>query len=102
MSRTPSSCTWCSWNAEPPKDLLDRIAAAESAAAAKGSRGTVQAAGHALFLHTPDGFGTSELAQARVPDHQPARETEETGSGGHREELDGRHQAAVPDREDTG
>ena len=51
-------------NAEPPKDLLDRIAAAESAAAAKGSRDTVQAAGHALFLHTPDGFGTSELAQA--------------------------------------
>ena len=50
--------------AEPPKDLLDRIAAAESAAAAKGSRDTAQAAGRALFLHTPDGFGTSELAQA--------------------------------------
>jgi uncharacterized protein (DUF1697 family) len=49
--------------AKPPKDLLDRIAAAESAAAAKGSRDTVQAAGQALFLHTPDGFGTSELAQ---------------------------------------
>ncbi len=51
-------------NAEPPKDLLDRIAAAGSAVAAKGSRDTVQAAGQALFLHTPDGFGTSELAQA--------------------------------------
>ena len=50
-------------NAEPPQDLLDRISAAESAAAAKGSRDTVQAAGQALFLHTPDGFGTSELAQ---------------------------------------
>jgi uncharacterized protein (DUF1697 family) len=50
-------------NAEPPEDLLDRIAAAESAAAAKGSRDTVQAAGPALFVHTPDGFGTSELAQ---------------------------------------
>ena len=50
-------------NAEPPTDLLDRIAAAESAAAAKGSRDTVQAAGHALFVHTPDGYGTSELAQ---------------------------------------
>ena len=49
--------------AEPPEDLLDRIAAAESAAAAKGSRDTVRAAGPALFLHTPDGFGTSELAQ---------------------------------------
>jgi uncharacterized protein (DUF1697 family) len=50
-------------NAEPPQDVLDRIAAAQSAAAAKGSRDTVRAAGPALFLHTPDGFGTSELAQ---------------------------------------
>ena len=51
-------------NAEPPRDLLVRIAAAESAAAAKGSRDTVRAAGRALFVHTPDGFGKSELAQA--------------------------------------
>jgi len=60
-------------NGSPPRDLLDRITAAESAAAAKGSRDTVQAIGQsagpaagqpqALFLHTPDGFGTSELAQ---------------------------------------
>ena len=50
-------------NAEPPGDLLGRISAAESAVAAKGSRDTVHAAGPALFLHTPDGFGTSELAQ---------------------------------------
>jgi uncharacterized protein (DUF1697 family) len=60
-------------NGSPPRDLLDRITAAESAAAAKGSRDTVQAIGQsagpaagqpqALFLHTPDGFGPSELAQ---------------------------------------
>ena len=54
-------------NAELPESVLTRISAAESAAAAKGSRDTVQvagqAAGQALFLHTPDGFGTSELAQ---------------------------------------
>ena len=54
-------------NAGLPESLLMRISAAESAAAAKGSRDTVQlagqAAGQALFLHTPDGFGTSELAQ---------------------------------------
>ena len=49
---------------EPTRDLLDRIKAAESTAAAKGSRDTVTAAGQALFLHTPDGYGTSELAQA--------------------------------------
>ena len=51
-------------SAEPPADLLGRISAAESAVAAKGSRDTVQAAGQVLFLHTPDGFGTSELGQA--------------------------------------
>jgi uncharacterized protein (DUF1697 family) len=50
-------------NAEPPGELVDRIGAAESTAAAKGSRDTVQAVGPALFLHTPDGYGTSELAQ---------------------------------------
>jgi uncharacterized protein (DUF1697 family) len=50
-------------NGSPPRDLLDRITAAESAVAAKGSRDTVQLAGQALFLHTPDGYGTSELAQ---------------------------------------
>ncbi len=51
-------------NSEPPADLLERIKAAESGAAAQGSRDTVTAAGEALFLHTPDGYGTSELAQA--------------------------------------
>ena len=51
-------------NAEPPQDLLARIATAESAAAAKGSQDTVRAAGRALFLHTPDGYGNSDLAQA--------------------------------------
>ena len=50
-------------NAEPPADLLDRIEAAQAAAAAKGSRDTVTAIGPALYLHTPDGFGISELAQ---------------------------------------
>ena len=49
-------------NGSPPRDLLDRITAAESAAAAKGSRDTVQASGRALYVHTPDGFGRSELA----------------------------------------
>jgi uncharacterized protein (DUF1697 family) len=56
-------------NAELPAPLRDRISAAESAAAAKGSRDTVRLAGpsagqpQAMFLHTPDGFGPSELAQ---------------------------------------
>ena len=51
-------------NGEPPAGLLERIAAAQSAAAAKGSHDTVTAIGHALFLHTPDGYGDSDLAQS--------------------------------------
>jgi uncharacterized protein (DUF1697 family) len=49
--------------AEPPADLLDRLNAAQAAAAAKGSRDTLTVIRTALFLHTPDGFGTSDLAQ---------------------------------------
>ena len=51
-------------NSPLPEDVLDRITAAESAAAAKGARDTMTAIGQALFVHTPDGFGTSELAQS--------------------------------------
>jgi uncharacterized protein (DUF1697 family) len=51
-------------NGEPPAGLLERIAAAQGSAAAKGSQDTVTAIGHALFLHTPDGYGNSELAQS--------------------------------------
>jgi uncharacterized protein (DUF1697 family) len=50
--------------AEPSQELLDRITAVESAAAAKGSRDTFTAIGNALFLHTPDGYGNSELSEA--------------------------------------
>jgi uncharacterized protein (DUF1697 family) len=49
-------------NAELPPALLDRVKAAQSAAAAKGSRDSITAVGPALYLHTPDGFGTSDLA----------------------------------------
>jgi uncharacterized protein (DUF1697 family) len=51
-------------NSELPPDLLDRIKAAGDAAAAKGGRGSITVAAHALFLHTPDGFGDSELAKS--------------------------------------
>jgi uncharacterized protein (DUF1697 family) len=49
---------------EPPQDLLDHIRAAEARGVAKGSRDTFTEADEALFLHTPDGYGTSELAEA--------------------------------------
>ncbi len=48
--------------AEPGAELLDRIKAAESAAAARGSRDTITAIGRVLYLHTPDGYGNSELS----------------------------------------
>jgi uncharacterized protein (DUF1697 family) len=51
-------------NSDFPQDLFDRVKAAESAAGAKGSRDTVTAIGQALFLHTPDGYGNSELSEA--------------------------------------
>ena len=48
--------------AEPPPDMTASLAEAVQKVAAKGSRDTAQYAGRALFLHTPDGFGRSELA----------------------------------------
>ena len=48
--------------AEPAPEMVASVAAAQDTAAQKGSRDTAQYAGRALFLHTPDGFGRSELA----------------------------------------
>jgi uncharacterized protein (DUF1697 family) len=48
---------------DPEPDHAARLAEFERQAAAKGSRDTVHLAGRAVFLHTPDGFGTSELAK---------------------------------------
>lgn len=45
---------------------LARLDAARQTAAAKGSRDTVTAGDRVLYMHTPDGYGTSELAKALV------------------------------------
>jgi uncharacterized protein (DUF1697 family) len=45
-------------------DLLDQITEAVSLAVSKGSRDSVQSVGRTLYLHTPDGYGRSDLAQA--------------------------------------
>jgi uncharacterized protein (DUF1697 family) len=68
-------------NGEPPQDLLGRIEAAGSAAAAKGSQDTVQAAGRALYIHTPDGFGKSELAQTLLRILTPPAKQKKQGLG---------------------
>lgn len=51
---------------EPGPELADAVADAQRQAASKGSRDTAQVVGRTLFLHTPDGFGRSELAAALV------------------------------------
>jgi uncharacterized protein (DUF1697 family) len=45
---------------------LARLTAATEAVAAKGSRDTVTGGDRVLYLHTPDGYGTSELGKALV------------------------------------
>ncbi len=44
---------------EPDEAVLARLAAK-----CEGTRDSVTATGRALYLHTPDGFGTSELAKS--------------------------------------
>jgi len=48
--------------AEPEPTVLERLATASKAAAVKGSGDSVTVRGRTWYLHTPDGYGTSELA----------------------------------------
>lgn len=54
-------------SAEPGPEVAERVAGARRQAEQKqpGSRDTAQVVGRTIFLHTPDGYGRSELA-ARV------------------------------------
>lgn len=47
---------------EPGPEQVAAVADAEQKAAEKGGRDTAQYVGRVLYLHTPDGFGRSELA----------------------------------------
>jgi uncharacterized protein (DUF1697 family) len=49
--------------ADPQRAQHDRVAEAVAAVAEKGSRDEATIIGRTLFLHTPDGFGTSQLAK---------------------------------------
>ena len=49
--------------ADPEPGTPASLAEAEKQAAQKGSRDTAQLVGRAIFLHTPDGLGRSELAK---------------------------------------
>lgn len=48
---------------EPEPGHAGHLAATQQKAAAKGSRDEVALAGRAVYLHTPDGYGRSELAR---------------------------------------
>jgi uncharacterized protein (DUF1697 family) len=48
--------------AEPGEQARESVAAAQQQVAAKGSRDEATVVGRTLFLHTPDGYGRSELA----------------------------------------
>src|SRR6266480_2074013 len=60
--------------AEPGQEVRESVAAAERQAAEKGGRDEVTVVGRTLFLHTPDGYGRSELAArlARPPGLAPS------------------------------
>jgi uncharacterized protein (DUF1697 family) len=47
---------------EPGPELLGRVADAQQRATEQGSRDTAQVKGRVIFLHTPHGFGRSDLA----------------------------------------
>jgi uncharacterized protein (DUF1697 family) len=47
---------------EPGQDLVARITAAGDTVRAAGSKDSVRIAGRVIFLHTPDGYGRSDLS----------------------------------------
>ena len=49
---------------QPGPELARRVADAQQQAAQRGSRDTAQVIGRTIFLHTPDGYGRSDLAAA--------------------------------------
>jgi uncharacterized protein (DUF1697 family) len=51
-------------NAAPPPDVAAAVTEAVRQVAQRGSRDTAQVIGRTIFLHTPDGFGRSDLAVA--------------------------------------
>ncbi len=51
---------------EPGAGVAERVAAAQQFAVHQGSRDTAQLIGRTIFLHTPDGYGRSDLAAALV------------------------------------
>ncbi len=51
---------------KPGPEVAERVAAAQQLAAGQGSRDSARLIGRTIFLHTPDGYGRSDLAAALV------------------------------------
>ena len=60
---------------EPDADSVAFLADAQAKAAAKGARDEATIIGRTLYLHTPDGFGRSELAKELSRPRGPAQGT---------------------------
>jgi uncharacterized protein (DUF1697 family) len=58
----------------PGPEVAERVAAAQEAVAGR-SRDTAQVVGRTIFLHTPDGYGRSDLAAALVKIGQKKTDT---------------------------
>jgi uncharacterized protein (DUF1697 family) len=50
----------------PGPELADQVTTAQEQVAQRGSRDTAEVIGRTIFLHTPDGYGRSDLAAALV------------------------------------
>lgn len=51
-------------NAPPGRDVLDRVTRAQAQSDARGERARVVALARTLYLHTPGGYGRSDLSAA--------------------------------------
>jgi uncharacterized protein (DUF1697 family) len=51
---------------QPGPELADQVAAAQQQVAQRGSHDTAEVIGRTIFLHTPDGYGRSDLAASLV------------------------------------
>jgi uncharacterized protein (DUF1697 family) len=51
---------------EPGPEVADRVATAQQQVMQQGSHDTAQVIGRTIFMHTPDGYGRSDLAAALV------------------------------------
>jgi uncharacterized protein (DUF1697 family) len=60
---------------EPDADSVAFLADAQAKAVSKGSRDEATIVGRTLYLHTPDGFGRSELAKELSRPRGPAQGT---------------------------